>query len=75
MKTNQIKKMAIATMSIATMTMATMTPILADDITGVSQHALVSPPHGNIVMNMLATGAMFGILGVTFVATKNRQEK
>ncbi len=73
MKTNQFKKMTVAAMSIATMAMATMTPILAHEVTGASQHALISPPQGNIVMNMLATGAMFGILGVTFVATKNRK--
>ncbi len=73
MKTNQFKKMTVAAMSIATMAMATMTPILAHEMTGTSQHALISPPQGNIVMNMLATGAMFGILGVSFVATKNRK--
>ena len=75
MKTTQLKKMKLCAMALAASATSALcvAPILAHEITGSPQHALISPPQGNLVMNMFATGAMFGILGVTLIATKNKK--
>ncbi len=65
-------KLCAITITAATSTMLCAVPIFAHEITGSTQHALVRPPQGNIFMDLFATAAMFGILGVSFIAIKNK---